>query len=311
MTTSQSTRDDTLHLDALATEQRNERTEAIDTLSTPELVALISEEDARVATAVGTQRAAIATAIDGIVDRLRRGGRLVYVGAGTSGRLGVLDASECPPTFNVPPDLVVGLIAGGDHALRHPVENAEDRPDVGAENLDRIDISERDAVVGIAASGRTPYVLGAIDRAHAVGALTVGLACTNGSELSHRVDIMIAPVVGPEVITGSTRLKAGTAQKMVLNMLSTGAMVRLGKTYGNLMVDLQATNAKLRRRAIGIVRDAVGTDEATATSLLGAAGGEVKTAIVAGSLGMDAETASRRLAEAGGVVRAAIGGHRE
>ncbi len=296
--------DDSLR--SLATEGRNPRTDAIDTLDTEAMVHLINDEDARVAAAVRVESAVIAAAIDAIVDRIHQGGRLIYIGAGTSGRLGVLDASECPPTFNTPPGLVVGLIAGGDHALRHSVENAEDRPELGAHDLDAIQVGPADAVVGIAASGRTPYVLGAVDHAKSVGALTIGLACTGGSALSRRVDLMIAPVVGPELITGSTRLKAGTAQKLVLNTISTGVMVRLGKTYGNLMVDLQAKNNKLRRRAVGIVGAALSVDEDEAERLLAAADGEVKTAIVAGRLGVDADEARRRLDRAGGIVRAAL-----
>ncbi|MBA2276800.1 MAG: N-acetylmuramic acid 6-phosphate etherase [Chloroflexia bacterium] len=295
-------------LDALATEGRNTRSGAIDTLSATAIVSLINQEDAAVATGVGAQAESIAAAIEAIVERMRRGGRLIYIGAGTSGRLGVLDASECPPTFNTPPGLVVGLIAGGDHALRHAVENAEDSGAEGARDLHDIGVGVEDAVVGIAASGRTPYVLGAVDGARAAGALTIGLACTTDSELSRRVDIMIAPIVGPEVITGSTRLKAGTAQKMVLNMLSTGSMVLLGKTYGNLMVDLRATNTKLRQRAIGIVRDAVDTSEDRASALLAASGEEVKTAIVSGILDIEPDEARRRLARAAGIVRAALEG---
>jgi N-acetylmuramic acid 6-phosphate etherase len=300
---------DLAQLQSLATEGRNPRTSAIDTLPTDEMVRLINDEDAGVAAAVRTEAGIMARAIDATVERLRRGGRLIYVGAGTSGRLGVLDASECPPTFNTPPGLVVGLIAGGDHALRHAVENAEDRPDLGASDLAGIDVGAADVVVGIAASGRTPYVLGAVAHARAAGALTIGLACTGDSKLSRQVELMIAPIVGPEVITGSTRLKAGTAQKLVLNTLSTGVMVRLGKTYGNLMVDLHASNSKLRRRAVGIVGAAVEVDETSAEALLAAAEGEVKTAIVAGRVGIEVDEARRRLDRAGGVIRAALDGH--
>lgn len=293
-------------LTAIATERRNPRTTDIDRVSTRKMVDVMNQEDAQVAAAVGTQTAQIADAIDRIAARLQHGGRLIYIGAGTSGRLGVLDASECPPTFNTPPELVVGLIAGGDHALRHAVENAEDQPERGAADLQTVDPAAGDAVVGIAASGRTPYVIGAIEYARMVGALTIGLACSAGSPLSERVDVMIAPVVGPEVVTGSTRLKAGTAQKMVLNMLTTGAMIRLGKTYGNLMVDLQATNAKLRQRAIRIVAEATGLEATAAERALRQAHGDVKTAIVATLLGIDAASASDRLRFAHGVVRAAI-----
>jgi len=270
-------------------------------------VRLINDEDARVAAAVRAESPAIAAAIDATVDRIRSGGRLIYIGAGTSGRLGVLDASECPPTFNAPPGLVVGLIAGGDRALRHSIEGAEDQPELGAQDLQAVELGGADVVVGIAASGRTPYVLGAVAHAREVGAFTIGVACTGNSALSDVVDIMIAPLVGPEVITGSTRLKSGTAQKLVLNTLSTGVMVRLGKTYGNLMVDLHPSNSKLRRRAVGIVGAAAAVDEVQAEALLSAADGEVKTAIVAGRLDIDADEARRRLDRDGGVVRAALG----
>ncbi|HET8522528.1 MAG TPA: N-acetylmuramic acid 6-phosphate etherase, partial [Thermomicrobiales bacterium] len=219
------------------TERRNERTADIDQLSALGIVQLMNEEDATVSVAVREELPRIAQAIDAIADRLRQGGRLIYLGAGTSGRLGVLDASECPPTFSTPPDLVIGRIAGGDEALRHSIENAEDSEELGRAEIDDLKVMPSDAVVGIAASGRTPYVLAAMEAAKARGALTIGLACNAGSPLASRVDIMIAPVVGPEVIAGSTRLKAGTAQKMVLNMLSTGTMILIGKTYGNLMVD--------------------------------------------------------------------------
>lgn len=297
-----------IDLAAIETERRNPNTIEIDRVSTREMVKIMNREDALVAAAVGTQTAQIAVAIDRIADRLRQDGRLIYIGAGTSGRLGVLDASECPPTFNAPPELVVGIIAGGDHALRHAVENAEDRPDQGAADLRSFDLTANDAVVGIAASGRTPYVLGAIDYAREVGALTVGIACSPESPLASEVEIMIAPVVGPEVLTGSTRLKAGTAQKLVLNMLSTGVMIRLGKTYGNLMVDVRATNAKLRQRAIRIVADATGLEHEDAAEALRQAGGDVKTAIVATVLDIDADAARHRLRAAQGIVRQAISG---
>jgi N-acetylmuramic acid 6-phosphate etherase len=236
-----------------------------------------------------------------------RGGRLIYVGAGTSGRLGVLDASECPPTFNTPPDLVVGWIAGGTRALTHAVEELEDSAEAGRADAELLGIAEPDAVVGITASGRTPYVLGAIAHANECGALTIGLACNPDSALAGLVAIMIAPVVGPEVIAGSTRLKAGTAQKMVLNMLSTGTMILLGKTFGNLMVDLRATNSKLRRRAVRIVQTATGLDEHAASALLHSSSGDAKTAIVAARAGIAPDLARERLAAAGGSVRAALG----
>src|SRR5439155_11899905 len=228
-------------LDHLQTEGRNPSSSNLDELTALEIVRLMNAADAAVAAAVATQAEAIARAIDVIADRLRRGGRLVYVGAGTSGRLGVLDATECPPTFNAPPGQVIGIIAGGPAALTLAVEGAEDHPEFGEQDLKALNFTSQDVFVGIATSGRTPYVLGAADYARRVGAATIGLACNTDAELGAHVDLMIQPVVGPEVLSGSTRLKAGTATKLVLNMLSTGAMVRLGKCYGNLMVDLRAT----------------------------------------------------------------------
>ena len=295
-------------LGGLDTERVNPATAEIDRLDPLEFARAMNAEDATVAAAVAAELPRVAEAIAGIAARLRRGGRLVYVGAGTSGRLGVLDAAECPPTFGTPPGLVVGLIAGGRTALTEAVEAVEDSAEAGRDDVARLGVTEADAVVGIAASGRTPYVLGAVAHARAQGALTVGLACNRGTPLADRVEIMIAPVVGPEVIAGSTRLKAGTAQKQVLNMLSTGTMVQLGKTYGNLMVDLRATNAKLRRRAVAIVSAATGIDEAGAAARLRAADGEAKTAIVAALAGVDPATARERLAARGGSVRAALAG---
>ena len=295
-------------LGTLETEKRNPATTAIDQMSALEIARLMNAEDATVAAAVQRELPQIARAIEGITARLRQGGRLVYIGAGTSGRLGVLDASECPPTFSTPPDLVVGWIAGGPEALTRSIEGAEDSAETGRADAARLGIATSDALVGIAASGRTPYVLGAVAYAKERGALTVGLACNADTPLSHMTDIMIAPVVGPEVIGGSTRLKAGTAQKMALNMLSTGTMILLGKTYGNLMVDVQPTNDKLRRRAVAIVREATGLREPAAVTLLHAADDEVKTAIVAALAGIDPVAARERLAVAGGVVRAALAG---
>jgi N-acetylmuramic acid 6-phosphate etherase len=291
----------------LTTEQRNPASADIDILDTANLVAVINEEDKKVAAAVGEQLPNIAAAVDAITSSLRKGGRLIYVGAGTSGRLGVLDASECPPTFNTDPDLVVGLIAGGDHALRHSIEQVEDQPEAGAKALQDIDLTEQDIVVGIAASGRTPYVLGAIEYARSVGATTIGLSNSPDSALAAASEMAITPVVGPEVVTGSTRLKAGTAQKMVLNMLTTATMVKLGKTYGNLMVDVQPTNAKLRERAVRIVREATGVRDADARIALERATGDVKTAIVSLILRIDPNDAQDRLDAAGGVVRRALG----
>jgi N-acetylmuramic acid 6-phosphate etherase len=274
-----------------------------------EIVTAMNAEDRGVADAVARELPAIAIAVAMIAERLRRpGGRLIYLGAGTSGRLGVLDASECPPTFGTPPEQVVGWIAGGPRALTQAAEEVEDSAEAGKTDVERLRIGPDDAVVGITASGRTPYVLGAIRRARALGAATIGLACNQPSELEREVEVMIAPAVGPEAIAGSTRLKAGTAQKMVLNMLSTGAMILLGKTYGNLMVDLRATNYKLRRRAIRIVREATGLDEPAAAERLQAADGETKTAIVAALSGIDPEAARERLVATHGAVRKALTG---
>lgn len=297
---------DRVEIAHLATERRNPASTDLDALDSLQLARLINDQDAGVAGAVRTELPAIAQAIDAITARIRGGGRLIYIGAGTSGRLGVLDASECPPTFNSPPGLVVGLIAGGDQALRTSVEAVEDDPDAGGAALREQQLGSGDAVVGIAASGRTPFVLGAIAHANATGALTIGLCNTPGSDLAALVDIVIAPVVGPEVLTGSTRMKAGTSQKMVLNMLSTGVMVRLGKTFGNLMVDVQPTNAKLRARAIGIVRDAAGITDEQAAATLAEAGGNVKVAIIAQRSSIPVEEARSRLDRAEGIVRQAL-----
>jgi N-acetylmuramic acid 6-phosphate etherase len=303
------TRDEELRaIDRLDTEGVNPATVDIDAWSALEIVRAMNAEDAKVAGAVERELPRIAAAVEAIAARLRRGGRLLYLGAGTSGRLGVLDASECPPTFGTPPEMVVGSIAGGPTALTWAAEGVEDSAESGRADAARLHVGAADAVVGIAASGRTPYVLAAIDYANEIGALTIGLACNTDTPLERRVQVMIAPVVGPEVIAGSTRLKAGTAQKMVLNMLSTGTMIRLGKTFGNLMVDVQTSNAKLRQRAVGIVRTATSLDEAAAVALLAACDGETKTAIVAALAGVAPVDARERLHRAGGLVRAAIAG---
>jgi len=296
-----------IDLSAIATEQRNSVSAELDLLDALGIVRVINNQDRRIAEA-GTQGLPkIAEAVEIIVEAVGAGGRLIYIGAGTSGRLGVLDASECPPTFNTDPNLVIGLIAGGDRALRHSVEQVEDRPADGAAALEAVGLNDRDVVVGIAASGRTPFVLGAIEYATAVGATTIGLSNSAASALSTVVTVSIAPIVGPEIVTGSTRMKAGTAQKMVLNMLTTATMVKLGKTYGNLMVDVQPTNAKLRERAVGIVCDATGKSTEEARAVLEAAGGEVKTAIVASLRGIPADDARSRLDCANGVLRVALG----
>ena len=288
------------------TEQANPFTRNIDIVPTIEMVRLINQEDARVAAAVAIELEHIARAIDAIADRMKRGGRLIYVGAGTSGRLGVLDASECPPTFSTPPELVVALLAGGKRAITDAVEGAEDDAEAGAKQIAALNVTENDSVVGVAASGGTPYVLGGIAEARKRGALTVSVACNRPSKLEEAVEIGIAPLVGPEVIAGSTRLKAGTAQKLVLNMLSTGAMIKLGKTFGNLMVDVQPTNVKLRDRARNIVAQACGISTERAAQILEACAGEVKTAIVAELAGVSPEIARQRLEQAGGLVRDAL-----
>jgi N-acetylmuramic acid 6-phosphate etherase len=300
---------DTAALGALPTEARNPASEHLDELSTVEMLRVINDEDAKVAGAVRVELPQIARAIDAIAERFRHGGRLFYIGAGTSGRLGVLDASECPPTFSVPANLVQGLIAGSDNALRLSSEHSEDSPELGAKDLAQAgfgDGGKPDTLVGIAASGRTPYVLGAIDYAKRRGALTIGLSCVPDSELSRAAEIAITPATGPEVLTGSTRMKAGTATKLVLNMLSTGVMVKTGTTFGNLMVNVRPTNAKLVDRAERIIAAATGCDRQTAASLLLESGSEVKVAILMGRLKVDAEAARTKLEAADGVLRRAL-----
>ncbi|TWT93457.1 N-acetylmuramic acid 6-phosphate etherase [Botrimarina colliarenosi] len=295
-----------MRLDHLTTEARNPASETLDGLTTVEMVRVMNSEDARVAEAVGREAEAIATVVDVVADRLKRGGRLIYTGAGTSGRLGVLDASECPPTFNTDPSMVVGIIAGGVQALTTAVEGAEDSPELGASDLEAIGLGPNDVLVGIATSGRTPYVVGGLRYARKVGAYTVALSCNAAAEIIEMADTAITPVVGPEVLSGSTRLKAGTATKLVLNTITTGAMVRLGKTFGNLMVDLRPTNSKLHSRAVRIVQQATGIDAAAAQAMLTACGGEVKLAIVAQLADVSPEEAQTRLAECGGLVRKSI-----
>jgi len=298
----------TTSLGRLTTEAVNPASARIDELDAAGIVAVMNAADADVAAAVARESDAIARSIEVIADRFRAGGRLVYLGAGTSGRLGVLDASECPPTFGTPPEMVVGLIAGGPQALTRAVEGAEDSRDLAASDLAAIGLSARDVLVGIATSGRTPYVLGGLAHARAVGAFAIGFACNDKSELEAVAELMIVPRVGPEIITGSTRLKAGTATKMVLNMLTTGAMIRIGKTYGNLMVDLRATNSKLVARTRRIVAMLTGASEAEAERLVAAADGELKTAVVAKQRGVSPAEARALLAAAGGHLRRALGG---
>lgn len=290
-------------LQHLQTEARNPASERLDELTSLELVDLMNREDGTLAAAVATQRTQIAQAVDAIAERFARGGRLIYMGAGTSGRLGVLDASECPPTFQSPHEQVVGLIAGGPGAMFKAVEGAEDSPRLGEIDLEALHLTANDVVCGIASSGRTPYVIGGVRFARRLGAFTIGVVCTTDSEVGKEVDLCIAPVVGPEVLTGSTRLKAGTATKLVLNTLTTGAMVRLGKSFGNLMVDLKASNAKLVARANRIVRACTGLDEPAAAELLVRCHGEVKTAIVAQLANLDAPTARAKLVEHGGRIK--------
>lgn len=293
-------------LERLLTEQRNRETEEIDRLPTAEMLEAINRADREVADAVHAEIPNIANAVDRIAGCLRRGGRLFYQGAGTSGRLGVLDASECPPTFGVDSRLVVGVIAGGERALAHSVEAAEDDPELGARDLKEQGFVPGDALVGIAASGRTPYVLGGLAYARSIGALTVGLSCVPGSEVAEAVDIQITPAVGPEVITGSTRMRAGTATKLVLNMLSTGVMIRLGMVYGNWMVNVIPSNGKLVARAVRIIAAITGIDEREAEALLEQAG-SVRTAIVMRKLGVGKQEAEQRLTASGGRLREALG----
>lgn len=291
----------------MLTEQPNPSTQDIDRLPTEIMLSRINTEDQRVAKAVEQVIPQIAIAVDVISECIRTGGRLIYVGAGTSGRLGILDAVECVPTFGTPPDLVLGIIAGGEGAVITAVEGAEDDTEQARSDLQRISLTEADVIVGIAASGRTPYVLSAVDYARSIDCKTVGIACNVPSPLLKAVDVAIGVEVGPEVITGSTRMKAGTAQKMVLNMLSTATMIKLGKVYGNLMVDVRVTNAKLRQRAINLITALTDLDYEGASALLGASGEHVKTAIVMHHLQVGLDEARRHLAEVDGHLRAVIG----
>jgi N-acetylmuramic acid 6-phosphate etherase len=296
------------HQDPRLTEQRNPRTERIDVASSLEIADLIAAEDALVAPAVHRERERVARAIELAVAAFQAGGRLLYAGAGTSGRLGVLDASECPPTFGTPPEMVVGLIAGGYQALVRSIEGAEDDVHAGAAAIDKAGVREADFVLGIAASGTTPFVRGALGQARTLGAHTGLLSCTDPPTLlADTCDVLILPRVGPEVVTGSTRMKAGTATKLVLNAITTGAMIRLGKVYGNLMVDVMATSEKLRDRGERIVMECSGVDRARARAAIDGAGGSVKVAIVMVRLGVPQDEASRALDAVGGNIRRAIG----
>ncbi len=295
-----------VELRRIDTEQRNPRTTHIDQLSTLDMLTLINEEDHRVAEAVKEVLPDIAKAVDVIYEKLLNGGRLIYIGAGTSGRLGVLDAVECPPTFGVPYELVVGLMAGGPAAFVKAAEGAEDDREQGRKDLEEIHFCANDALVGIAASGRTPYVLGAMDYARELGAPVMALTCCHNSELSRHADITMAPVPGPEVVTGSSRLKSGTAQKLVLNMLSTATMIKLGKVYGNLMVDVKASNEKLYHRAVSIVCTAAGVEADEAKAALEQCGFRCKTAIVMLLLGVTAAEAEAALEGARGHISKAL-----
>jgi N-acetylmuramic acid 6-phosphate etherase len=289
----------------LVTEARNPASADIDGLSTVAMLQVMNEADQAVPIAVARELPNIARAVDGIVERLEAGGQLFYVGAGTSGRLGVLDASECPPTFNTPPEMVIGLIAGGDRALRTSIEKAEDDPQQGERDLRERDFGSGDVLVGIAASGRTPYVLGAIAYAKSIDALTIGVSCTPHSELAQAAEISITPVPGPEIVTGSTRMRAGTATKLVLNMLSTGAMIRLGYVYGNLMVNVQPTNEKLVDRARRIVATIADVSYDEASRLLAEAG-SVRTAVLMSKGQLTRPEAEAKLLEAKGRLRVAL-----
>jgi N-acetylmuramic acid 6-phosphate etherase len=295
-----------MKLDDLLTEQLNPASGGIDRCSTVEMLRIINEEDQKVVPAVGREIPGIANAVDRIVERILGGGRLFYIGAGTSGRLGVLDAAECPPTFHVSPELVQGIIAGGEAALARATEANEDDPEAGRRDLTARVFLAGDALVGIAASGRTPYVLGAVAAARELGALTIGISCTPDSELARAVEIAITPLVGPEVIAGSTRMKAGTATKLVLNMISTAVMIRLGHVYGNLMVNVQPKNSKLEDRARRIVAQAAGVSYERAADMLSAADGDVKTAIVMARLNIDRDAAKATLGAAGGKISKAL-----
>jgi N-acetylmuramic acid 6-phosphate etherase len=289
----------------LLTEQRNPASAAIDRVATEEMLRIINAEDARVPAAVAAAIPQIAALVDGAAERMAVGGRLLYIGAGTSGRLGVLDASECPPTYNVAPDLVEGIMAGGEAALSRSTEASEDDADAGAAELRRRNFGPRDTLVGIAASGRTPFVLGAVGLARDLGGLTAGISCTPASELSAAAEIAIELLTGPEVVTGSTRMKAGTATKLALNMISTGIMIRLGHVYGNLMVNVQPKNEKLRDRAARIIASASGVPAGRAAELLREAG-TVKAAIVMAVRNVDRAEAERLLAASGGVLARAL-----
>jgi len=293
------------------TEQENPRTAQISSLPTEEILRLMNEEDAGVPLAVEQVLAEVTKAVDGVVQRLQAGGRLFYIGTGTSGRLGVLDASECPPTFGVSPDLVQAIIAGGYEACYRAVEASEDDEAAGPRDLQHRRFTEADVLVGIAASGGTPYTVGAVRYAREAGALTIAITCVPGSAITDAAEISIVPVVGPEVIAGSTRMKAGTAQKLVLNMISTATMIRLGYVTGNRMTNVQTRNVKLQARAIRILMGEAGLDEGAATKALATAGGKLPAALVMAQTGCDLSQANAALLDSGGVVSAAVGALRD
>lgn len=294
------------NLSILTTELRNSQTKQIDTADTLSILKAINDEDQQVALAVQKVLTEVQAAVDFAFASLQQGGRLIYIGAGTSGRLGVLDAVECPPTFSTSPDMVVGLIAGGENAFVKAVEGAEDKPELGEDDLKKINLTDKDTVIGIAASGRTPYVIGALQYARSIGANTVALSCNENAAISQVADQAIEVIVGPEVLTGSTRMKAGTAHKMVLNMISTAAMIRLGKVYENLMIDVNISNHKLKERAVQIIRTITGVSYETAMATLEQANQEVKTSIVMIKTGTDYAEAKELLNRANGYVRSAI-----
>lgn len=300
-----------MDLAKLTTERRNPASAHIDSCSTLEMVTIMQQEDSKIAAAIEKILPEIARAIDETSQRLEHGGRLFYLGAGTSGRLGILDASECPPTYGTAPELVQGLIAGGTPAIFRAQEGAEDNPDLAVQDLKEHGFTEKDVLVGIAASGRTPYVIGGLNYAKALGALTIALSCSEHSKIAALADIALTPVTGPEIVTGSTRMKAGTAQKLVLNMLSTGAMVKLGKTYGNLMVDVKASNAKLTERATRIVMEVAECSRETAAEALKLADGRAKVAILRVLTGRDIAGCEALLEQNHGRLRAAMNAKNE
>ncbi|HEM7144595.1 TPA: N-acetylmuramic acid 6-phosphate etherase [Providencia stuartii] len=296
----------TIDLSRMVTESRNAASTNIDQLSTIDMLQVINNEDKQVPLAVEKVLPQVAQLVDKVAQAFLNGGRLIYVGAGTSGRLGILDASECPPTYGTPHEQVVGLIAGGHQAIFRAVENAEDKPELGEQDLLNIQFNDKDVLVGIAASGRTPYVLGALAYARKVGAVTASISCNPNSPVANAADIAITPIVGPEVVTGSSRMKAGTAQKLVLNMVTTGAMIRIGKVFGNLMVDVEATNAKLVERQVKIVMEATECDRQTAELALQQCQRHCKTAILMILSGLDAQEARQLLSDNQGFIRTAL-----